>query len=201
MKRSIGIIVTLPLIIAVSLCSYSHARTPPAREGWKLIWNDEFDKDGLPDESKWSYEQGFVRNNEKQYYTKARSQNARIENGVLIIEARKEDYKNAGYKVADALLDTLGGLLFATIFITPLVILAIKGIPSFVVIILSWVLFIIFGLLAGPSSEGNDALQGAGVGGWIPGVIAVLIATIIKRKRDEKKYSEIEDEEVFNDSV
>ena len=64
---------------------------------WKLVWSDEFDKPGLPDSSKWTYEVGFIRNNEQQFYTQARTENARIEDGKLIIEARKEQYKNPNY--------------------------------------------------------------------------------------------------------
>jgi beta-glucanase (GH16 family) len=60
---------------------------------WKLVWSDEFDKTGLPDTAKWDYETGFIRNNERQFYTRARKENARVENGMLIIEARKEKYK------------------------------------------------------------------------------------------------------------
>lgn len=60
---------------------------------WKMIWSDEFDYEGLPDKNKWGYEEGFVRNREKQYYTKARKENARVENGMLIIEGKKEDFK------------------------------------------------------------------------------------------------------------
>jgi len=69
-----------------------------AADGWKLIWSDEFDKDGLPDSAKWTYEVGFVRNNEAQYYTRARLENARVEKGMLVIEGRKEKYPNAEYK-------------------------------------------------------------------------------------------------------
>jgi beta-glucanase (GH16 family) len=60
--------------------------------GYHLIWADEFSKDpdGLPDPAKWSYEVGYVRNHEAQCYTQARLENARIEHGQLIIEARKE---------------------------------------------------------------------------------------------------------------
>jgi beta-glucanase (GH16 family) len=47
----------------------------------------------LPDAAKWDYEKGFLRNDEKQFYTQARPENARVENGVLIIEARKEKYR------------------------------------------------------------------------------------------------------------
>ncbi len=64
---------------------------------WKLVWSDEFDKPGLPDPGKWGYETGFVRNNEAQYYTRERKENARVEDGLLVIEARKEQFKNPDY--------------------------------------------------------------------------------------------------------
>lgn len=64
---------------------------------WKLVWSDEFDKDGAPDPAKWDYEEGFVRNNEAQYYTRDRRENARVENGMLVIEGRKEKFPNARY--------------------------------------------------------------------------------------------------------
>ena len=68
---------------------------------WKLVWSDEFDQNGLPDPAKWSYEEGFVRNRELQYYTAGRRENARVVGGHLIIEAHKEQYPNARYQ-ADA---------------------------------------------------------------------------------------------------
>lgn len=73
----------------------------PALAGdWKLVWSDEFDKPGLPDPAKWKYEEGFVRNNEAQYYTRGRSENARVENGMLVIEARKERFQNPAFDPA-----------------------------------------------------------------------------------------------------
>jgi beta-glucanase (GH16 family) len=66
------------------------AATPGRADDWKLVWSDEFDKPGLPDPAKWDYEAGFIRNREAQYYTRARKENARVEDGMLIIEARKE---------------------------------------------------------------------------------------------------------------
>ncbi len=70
------------------------------REGWNLVWADEFDSPGLPDPAKWTYEKGFVRNRESQYYTEARKENARVENGHLIIEGRKEEYRGNDGKEA-----------------------------------------------------------------------------------------------------
>ncbi|MEI7911116.1 MAG: glycoside hydrolase family 16 protein [Verrucomicrobiota bacterium] len=58
--------------------------------GWKLVWSDEFDHPGAPDPTKWGYEKGLIRNNEKQFYTEKRAENARVADGKLIIEARKE---------------------------------------------------------------------------------------------------------------
>lgn len=66
----------------------------PLAAEWKMVWNDEFDGKGAPDPAKWTYEEGFVRNREDQYYVKDRRENARVENGQLIIEARKEKWKN-----------------------------------------------------------------------------------------------------------
>lgn len=70
------------------------------RAGWTLVWSDEFDKPGLPDAAKWTYEKGFVRNKEAQYYTEARKENARVEEGKLIIEGRKEAYAGPDGKEA-----------------------------------------------------------------------------------------------------
>jgi beta-glucanase (GH16 family) len=68
-----------------------------AARPWKLVWSDEFNYSGLPDPNKWDYEEGFVRNNEMQYYTRARLENAHVGHGVLTIEGRKEAWKNPVY--------------------------------------------------------------------------------------------------------
>jgi len=64
---------------------------------WKLVWSDEFNYQGLPDTNKWDYEEGFVRNHESQYYTRDRLDNARVEDGHLILECRKEHYTPANH--------------------------------------------------------------------------------------------------------
>jgi beta-glucanase (GH16 family) len=60
---------------------------------WELVWSDEFDGEGLPDSSKWAYNIGDWGwgNNEPQYYTDGRIENARQENGTLIIEAHQNE--------------------------------------------------------------------------------------------------------------
>ena len=72
---------------------------PQVPAGWSLVFADEFDTAGTPDPAKWGYELGYIRNNEKQYYT-SRSENARIEGGNLVIEGRKEAYQAYGYTSA-----------------------------------------------------------------------------------------------------
>lgn len=76
--------------------------TPPAPVVLKLVWSDEFDKAGLPDATKWAYDIGGNGwgNNELQFYTDRRPENARVENGKLVIEARKEDYQARKYTSA-----------------------------------------------------------------------------------------------------
>lgn len=80
------------------LAAFSSAEPAPTPDPakWKLVWQDEFNQDGLPDPKKWDYDIGFIANRELQYYTK-RELNARIRNGALVIEARKETYPNAAY--------------------------------------------------------------------------------------------------------
>jgi licheninase len=76
---------------------------PPSREvSWTQVWGDEFEGDGLPDAAKWYYETGGDGwgNQEKQYYTEKDPDNARLENGNLVIEARKESYQGNAYTSA-----------------------------------------------------------------------------------------------------
>lgn len=76
------------------------------KAGWKLVWSDEFNEPTQqPNPKKWDYEVGKVRNHELQYYTKDRRQNARIENGNLVIETRKESYKGSHITSASLITD------------------------------------------------------------------------------------------------
>ena len=68
---------------------------------WELVWSDEFNYTGLPDDSKWNYDTcRGCGNNELQYYTEEDLENARVEGGFLIIEARKQDTLKYNYTSA-----------------------------------------------------------------------------------------------------
>lgn len=62
-----------------------------AADEYKLVWADEFDRDGPPDPQSWTYEHGFVRNRELQWYQPS---NAQCKGGMLVIEARREQVDN-----------------------------------------------------------------------------------------------------------
>jgi beta-glucanase (GH16 family) len=74
----------------------ARTRTPaPAYDGYELVWSDEFDAEGPPDPASWSFENGFVRNEEAQWY---QADNAVQRSGFLIIEGRRERVPNPGYR-------------------------------------------------------------------------------------------------------
>lgn len=64
-------------------------------ERLNLVWADEFNVDGMVNPKNWTYEKGFVRNQEIQYYTENRPENCRVEDGHLIITGRKENKQYA----------------------------------------------------------------------------------------------------------
>ena len=71
---------------------------------YKLVWSDEFDYSGLPDAKKWSFDvdgnsEGWG-NNEAQFYTKDRLQNAEVKDGFLTITALKENFQGKQYTSA-----------------------------------------------------------------------------------------------------
>ena len=80
--------------------------TPIPEPTWELVWQDEFDGDAI-DESKWSFEVNGKGggNNELQYYTDF-PENAFVEDGMLVIEAREE--KHIGRNYTSARIRTVG---------------------------------------------------------------------------------------------
>ncbi|RDV17245.1 glycoside hydrolase family 16 protein [Pontibacter diazotrophicus] len=87
------------LLIFVSLLACSRGQMPAQSQsaaaltpdGYDLVWQDEFNKDGKPDSTNWSYEYGLKRNNELQWY---QPENANVSDGVLVIEGKREKVKN-----------------------------------------------------------------------------------------------------------
>lgn len=76
------------MIAAMTAFAYS-------KPGWKLVWADEFNQGSKPDPKNWTYQTGFVRNQEPQWY---QPQNASIQNGMLIIEGKKETVINPNFQ-------------------------------------------------------------------------------------------------------
>ncbi|AKM10375.1 glycoside hydrolase family 16 protein [Croceicoccus naphthovorans] len=67
------------------------ATVPPAEPEWELVWSDEFDMADI-DRTKWDFDIDCWggANDERQCYTD-HARNARIEDGVLVIEAHEEE--------------------------------------------------------------------------------------------------------------
>ena len=70
----------------------STAQKPQNVLKWKQVWCDEFNYNGLPDSSKWTYDVGGegYGNNELQYYTAKDTSNVKVKNGYLKITAHKQ---------------------------------------------------------------------------------------------------------------
>lgn len=89
----------LLLLLVAALCSLS---TTSVAQTWNLVWEDNFNGTGLPDPAKWGYDvgNGGWGNGELQNYTANRTENARQENGNLVLEARRDWYNGIEYSSA-----------------------------------------------------------------------------------------------------
>lgn len=98
-------------MLVISICLH-----PMDKGGWKLIWSEEFDYTGFPDSTKWSYDtEGNVYqwgNNEAQYYTSGRKENAWVSDGVLRITALKEPMEGRSYTSARLITKGKGDWLY-----------------------------------------------------------------------------------------
>lgn len=81
--------ILLILILFSKICAAQH--NSPILNGYKLIWADEFEEGNKPNPEFWSYENGFVRNEELQWY---QYENAIVKDGKLKILGKKESVKN-----------------------------------------------------------------------------------------------------------
>ena len=102
-------------LIPVSLAENVDPEYDISSLSYELVWADEFDTDGLPDPSRWAFNTGGGGwgNGELQYYMP--KGNASIENGVLIIEARKEKRGNCSYSSARMLTRNVVDWLYCKI--------------------------------------------------------------------------------------
>ncbi|WP_419190733.1 glycoside hydrolase family 16 protein [Saltatorellus ferox] len=78
---------------------------------WEVVWADEFEGEGVPNPGRWTHDLGNWGwgNREPQYYTDGDPENARLEGGHLIIEARPDD---DGHPWTSARLTTRGKASF-----------------------------------------------------------------------------------------
>lgn len=77
--KKINAITLFILFVSLTLTQPGFACKPFS----KLVFEDEFNGKGLPDKTYWSYEEGYVRNGEKQYYTVKRTENTYQKDGFL----------------------------------------------------------------------------------------------------------------------
>jgi beta-glucanase (GH16 family) len=89
---------SLTLLALLAGCAHAPTRLA-VHPGYTLVWSDEFERDGWPDPRSWTYERGFVRNQELQWY---QADNARVRDGMLVIEARRERRANPTYEAGSA---------------------------------------------------------------------------------------------------
>lgn len=102
--RGVVFAILFSLILLTGCHSVRSGKNAENNDPYQLVWQDEFDYQGLPDPGLWYYdtignEAGWG-NHEAQFYTYARKENAHVDSGVLTIIARKENYKGKEYTSA-----------------------------------------------------------------------------------------------------
>jgi beta-glucanase (GH16 family) len=108
--------------LLLSICSLQVLAQQPLQKPvkkWKFskkpVWSDEFNQNGKPDPAKWSYQTGGNGwgNNELQYYTEG--DNVHIEDGKLVITARKEAKGSNQYTSTRLVSKNKGDFLYGRI--------------------------------------------------------------------------------------
>lgn len=109
MKLLSGLLVNISIIVFCAGCNLSTnnkslQNRAQVDTSYTLIWSDEFNYMGFPDSTKWGYDTegndfGWG-NNEAQYYTTYKRNNAWVKEGILKITALKEDTLNKEYTSA-----------------------------------------------------------------------------------------------------
>jgi len=80
----------------VRLCLLSLLVSSLAADEWRLSWTEDFDQDGEVNPAVWNYRTGYVANEELQWYLPGTS-NVIVEDGMLVITAKKERIPNPNY--------------------------------------------------------------------------------------------------------
>lgn len=106
----VGFFIPLFFLLFSDLANAQNQSAIGANGFRNLIWSDEFDHTGLPDSSRWTYEEGYVRNKELQFYTKGRKENAEVKNGFLYLTVRNDSLQVNGnvYPITSASITTKG---------------------------------------------------------------------------------------------
>ena len=101
MRRITNLLPILIAAVSLATCVSLPTGGNSARDRCELVWSDEFETDGLLDPTKWGYDVGGRwGDGELQFYTASRAQNARVENGRLIIEAHRERWHDNDFTSA-----------------------------------------------------------------------------------------------------
>ena len=98
MRRLNELIFVTLIILILTGCDWDNSHT------WQLVWSDEFDYSGLPNESKWNYDTignsyGWG-NNELQHYTAKEIKNVFSDGGILHIIALQDTMEGLNYTSA-----------------------------------------------------------------------------------------------------
>lgn len=99
-----SLLLALPIFV-ISSCSSDEKQV--VAKFTEITMQDEFTTEGAPNSSIWGYDLGTGNsdtgagwgNNELQFYTD-RTENVKVENGYLLITAKKEDYNGSSYTSA-----------------------------------------------------------------------------------------------------
>ncbi|NNC49727.1 MAG: glycoside hydrolase family 16 protein [Flaviramulus sp.] len=111
----LGVLTIALLVLFPAFTGCTTSETQTVANFQTISMQDEFDVDGWPDSSIWTYDIGNGAgtsagagwgNNELQYYTN-NSKNVSVQNGYLLITAEKEDFEGSSYTSARILTKDL----------------------------------------------------------------------------------------------
>jgi beta-glucanase (GH16 family) len=115
--KILSVSILIILLFFLSTCSKKEDPKPPEAT-YQLIWSDEFDYNGSPDNSKWSFDIGGSGwgDEESQYYT-SEIKNAEVKDGFLYITAIKEDFEGKKYTSARLVTKGKGDWIYGRIVV------------------------------------------------------------------------------------